>query len=214
MADYVVAKIVVRGEPSALELLREGHLSNDALDFNSVLPIPGELLLDESSAWETGYDAMFGDWTIPAQAWTWKDAARRLGFPFPLASREQVVACINSYEHPGFYFDGAVQYKRNIESYGFFSWYGWCEKHWGTKSNAEDVLVKVLGDSIEIRFATAGAFPEPVFVALSKTFPTLAFEVLTVDEATEKPLCFVMQNGVSVPSRTVSKRQARKELDA
>jgi len=212
MSDYVMAKIAVSGDPTSLASFRDQHLSHGAFDFNSIIPTPPELMIEESSAPETGYHALYGDWKIPAKAWTWKAAAGKLGFPFPLESRDQVIACINSYENPGFYFDGAEQYKMNMEKHGCFTWYGWCEKHWGTKSNAEDAAVNDNGQLIEIRFASAYAFPAPVFKALSEAFPSLEFDILTLDEVDEKPEGYVLQNGRRVRESKVSKRQAKKAL--
>jgi hypothetical protein len=212
MADYVMSKVIFRGDSDALAALRSQHLSSGSFDLNTVVPVPEDLNIDESSAPETGYQALYGDWTQPAKAWTWKEAALKLGYPFPLESREQVIACIRSYENPGFYFDGAEQYKRNHDKYGHFTWYGWCAEHWGTKTNAEECTVKELAGAIEIRFVTAWAFPTPVFAALSRAFPALEFEILSLDEIVGEPDGYVMQNGERVKTVQVSKRQARKEF--
>lgn len=212
MSDYVMAKVMVQGDAGALSDLRKTHLADHLIDFNTVSPVPVELMIEQSSAPETGYDALYGDWTSPAKAWTWKEAAQKLGYPFPLESREQVIACIRSSANPGFYFDGADQYKRNHDKYGHCTWYGWCPQHWGTKTNAEEVSVNDIGDAIEMRFATAWAFPAPVFTTLSKAFPQLEFEVLTMDEVTEEPERYILQNGIRTRDIPVTKRQARKEF--
>lgn len=62
MADYVMAKVVVRGDATSLASFRERHLAAGTFDFNPVIPIPAELMIEQSSAPGTGYDALYGDW--------------------------------------------------------------------------------------------------------------------------------------------------------
>lgn len=182
MSDAVFSKIVITGEHGALEHCREAHFVAGSFDFNSVVPMPHELHLEESSAVETGYDALYGDWTKPAQYWTWKDAAACLGHPFPLQSREQLLACIQSLECAEMYLAPARQYKENMEKYGHGTSYGWCKEHWGTKWNAEDARVAADPARLVVRFTTANSFPKPIAVALSRKWPDLDMRVLYVDE--------------------------------
>lgn len=212
MADYVMAKVIIQGDSRELGMLREMHFSKGEVDFNTIIPVPEELMIEQSSAPETGYDALYGDWTKPAKAWTWKEAAKKLGHPFPLESREQVIACINAYENPGLYFDHAKLYKNNNDKHGYFTWYGWCVEHWGTKSNAEEASINNLAEAIEIRFATAWSFPDPIFKVLSQAFPALEFDILTIDEIVEQPERYVLKNGERIRDVRISKRQARKEI--
>jgi Ferredoxin-like domain in Api92-like protein len=182
MSDAVFAKLVITGPMEAVEACRIAHFAGGSFDFNSVIPMPPELDLEESSAVTTGYDALYGDWTEPAQYWTWKESAASLGYPFPLASREQLLACIRSLDCADMYLVPAHQYKQNLEKYGHGTWYGWCKEHWGTKWNAEDASVAASPDRLVIRFTTPNSFPKPVAVALSKKWEELEVQVLYVDE--------------------------------
>lgn len=60
------------------------------------------------------------------------------------------------------------QYVHNALEYGATTWYGWCNREWGTKWNAYDFES---GEGGTIDFSTAWAFPEPVIKAISKQFP-------------------------------------------
>jgi len=182
MSDAVFILLRITGDPASLASCREAHFSAASFDFNSVTPMPPELEIEESSAVTTGYDALYGDWTEPAKYWTWKEAAAKLGYPFPLESREQLLACIRSLDCAEMYLGAARQYQENIEKHGFGSWYGWCKKHWGSKWNAEDSKVEAGPDAITVRFTTASSFPKPLVKALSKKWPVLEIRVQYADE--------------------------------
>ncbi|MER9937434.1 hypothetical protein [Mesorhizobium sp. M0088] len=64
---------------------------------------------------------------------------------------------------------------------GHKSWYDWSIANWGTKWNSYDFEL-VSEDPFQFLFQTAWSFPEPVFVALAKRYPTLQFECLSFDE--------------------------------
>jgi len=182
MSDAVFVVLQLKGDTDSLDSCRDAHFSSGSFDFNSVIRMPPELEIEESSSVTTGYDALFGDWTEPAKYWTWKEAAAKLGHPFPLESREQLLACIRSLECAEMYLAPARQYQENIEKYGYGSWYGWCKKHWGSKWNAEDSKVDAAPGGITVRFTAASAFPKPLVKALSKKWPVLEIRVQYVDE--------------------------------
>lgn len=198
MSDAVFSKLVISGELEMLDLCRQAHFASGTFDFNSVVPMPPELDLEESSAVETGYDALYGDWTRPAQYWTWKEAAASLGYPFPLQSREQLLACIQSLDCAEMYLDPARQFKRNVEQYGHGTWYGWCKEHWGTKWNAEETRVAGAPGRLTVRFTTANSFPKPLAVALSRKWADLDMHVLYVDEHLRWGRDYVLRNGREV----------------
>lgn len=198
MSDAVFAKLAITGDDRALEQCRDAHFSGGGFDFNSVVPMPPELDLEDSSASQTGYDALYGDWKVPAQYWTWKEAAASLGYPFPLDSREQLLACIRSLDCAEMYLGPARQLKENLEKYGHGTWYGWCKEHWGTKWNAEDASVAADPDRLVVTFTTANAFPKQIAAALSKRWPELEVRVLYVDEHLRWGRDYRLRNGREV----------------
>ena len=64
------------------------------------------------------------------------------------------------------------------EKFGFDNWYDWRYQHWGTKWNADEVVI----NDNEITFNTAWNTPEPIFIKLSEMFPMVTFEVEFSDE--------------------------------
>jgi hypothetical protein len=206
MSDAVFAQLTLAGDPTELECCRKAHFER-GFDFNSVLPMPPELEIEDSSAVTTGYDALYGDWTQPAQYWTWKEAAASLGLPFPLQSREELLACIRSLDCADMYLVPARRFKENVEKHGHGSWYGWCKEHWGTKWNAEDSAVTAGTDRIVVRFTTTGAFPRKVMVALSRKWPGIAMRVRYADEHARWGKDCVLKNGREI------EKVARKPAD-
>ena len=194
MSDAVFVRLSLAGDPSDLESCRRVHFTGE-FDFNSVIPMPPELDIEDSSAVTTGYDALYGDWTEPAKYWTWKEAAASLGLAFPLQSRDELLACIRSLDCADMYLAPAQQFKENVEKHGHGSWYGWCKQHWGTKWNAEDSTISSRPDSIVVRFTTANAFPKKVIVALSKKWPNMAVHVQYADEQARWGKDYVLRNG-------------------
>jgi hypothetical protein len=63
-----------------------------------------------------------------------------------------------------------------------FNWYNWNNSNWHTKWDACEVDMELEEHSVTIRFSTAWAPPEPVFVAMSAQFPELTFEVYWEEE--------------------------------
>lgn len=214
MSDAVFCKVVLTGEAEALAHCRDVHFGTGAFDFNSVVPMPAELNIEEDSAVTTGYAALYGDWTEPAQYWTWKESAVNLGHPFPLESREQLLECIRSLDCADMYLAPAQQYKENIEKHGHGSWYGWCKEHWGTKWNAEDSKVESNPDAIVVRFTCATSFAKPVIAALSRRWPQLLVRVLYADEFELWGREYVLKDGSEVEKTKRRSGEILKEIES
>ena len=76
----------------------------------------------------------------------------------------------------------AKAYHDNMQRHGHIDWYGWCNEHWGTKWNAEEVRVRIEPDCLHLSFLTANTFPKPIAKALSLAFPSISFHIRCVDE--------------------------------
>ena len=75
---------------------------------------------------------------------------------------------------------GRLRHQAYVET-GYGSWYPWNIANWGTEWNAGSF--GVFGDDpLEFYFETVSDFPEPVFVALSREFPTLHFRCAVVED--------------------------------
>lgn len=195
MSDAVFVQVEVTGELALLQQCMAEHFADGKFDYNSVIAMPPELDIEESSSVTTGYDALYGNWTEPAKYWTWKEAAASLGLPFPLQSREELLACIRSLDCAEMYLGPARRYKENMDRYGHGSWHGWRAKHWGSKWNSEGSNATVDDHRILLTFTAANSFPKPVIVALSQRWSGLEFRVLYADEHGRWGRDFRLRNG-------------------
>lgn len=87
----------------------------------------------------------------------------------------------------------AVLYYKNLKETGYTNWYDWQYENWNTKWGAcdcyelEEKDIKCLKEdkkpyTINFAFNTAWGFAEPIFHAMAKKYPTLAFVVQFADE--------------------------------
>lgn len=214
MADYVTSLIELSASSEALEAFRAKHLPSGTFDFNTVDPMPPELRIESSSAVDTGYAALYGDWKQESARWMFKEPAQKFGFPFPLASREQVIQCLQSFDSADMYLLPARAYHENVEKYGHGDWHGWCTEHWGTKWNADEVRVVQTPQGIAISFVTAGAYPLPIFKALSLSYPAIAFHVRYYDEHYRWARDFVLTKGKETRKQKRAAREVAGEVEA
>ena len=164
-----------------------------SLTFESFIPMPAELRIEESSTGSFGYDLfvlkkpelLTGRWAEGSGATTleglqlWADLeqpqARRLG---------------EAYAH-------------NEELHGHRTWYGWAVANWGTKWDASsvsvpDVLESGESASVSYFFDTAWSPCEPVIEAMSEQFPELAFRATFYEESNSFYYEGVWPEGVKV----------------
>lgn len=76
-------------------------------------------------------------------------------------------------------YEGGRRYVSNYEKYGCTTWYGWCNRNWGTKWNACDTEIL---DKDTIMFDTAWSNPEPVMEKLGEMYPNIKIEHWWADE--------------------------------
>jgi hypothetical protein len=83
-------------------------------------------------------------------------------------------------KNPEYETAGRLRLQAILET-GFASWYPWNIENWGTKWNSYSFR-HVADEPLEFIFETAWGFPEPVFLAIAREYPTLHFKCLTFDE--------------------------------
>lgn len=74
------------------------------------------------------------------------------------------------------------KYVDNITDYGFSTWYDWSIHNWGTKWDACEADCDCYEQIITITFDTAWSTPVPIFIELSKQYPSFVICVEYADE--------------------------------
>ena len=94
----------------------------------------------------------------------------------------------------------AKKYKRNIEKYGYPTWYEWRDDNWGCTQNTwrfnlvtDEIVENVHRLSFE--FKTNWSAPVPVFYRLSEMYPQLDFKVSYLEEYLQFTGLFVSNVG-------------------
>jgi hypothetical protein len=158
-------KVFIRGEEDGVEL---------PIDFNKVLPMPESLRIESDEKRDNGLAILLhrnGDsrkiYEIMQYVWVnWEGITDVETLIKRLIDRGDVD------------FEGARQAIKNLEVHGYMDGYSWAVDKWGTKCNAYDQK----DDGETISFDTAWRTPLSVFVALSKQFPDVEFNVKYADE--------------------------------
>jgi len=97
------------------------------------------------------------------------------------------------------------KHKRNIRN---DEWYGWCNKNWGTKWEAQDTNLEHTDDYTYYSFETAWGFPEAWLIRVSRIYPHIKFNV----EWAEEGGCggrFMMQGGECFYTHNKSSKEWR-----
>ena len=197
MSDFIKLRATISGDWESVSELHSAHFADGSFDYNTVIPMPRELAgVDDGSNLETGYAALFGDWASVAKQWMFKEPAAALGLPWPLESREQVIAAIGWFDCAEFYFGPARAFHANITKYGHGSWFSWAKEHWGTpwNGNATPLEAATYEGTLHLR-VTLPSYPSKVFGTLSKQYSGLSFLIQYVHEYERRGRSFVLRNG-------------------
>lgn len=195
MPNHVTNKIQFYGEQENINKVLELIKGEErCIDFEKIVPMPEELklpsggmtslsiryALSKKSAQERyqieqalmdAHDDFYGNYyknvffhhtdysTIEERAKEFEDRLKnKTKDPFDDTDYEKLG--IHSFEDLG------NAYIRNIQQYGFDTWYDWCRFNWGTKWNAYDDTFNAEENSIE--FDTAWSCPIPMLYELAK----------------------------------------------
>lgn len=137
-------------------------------DFNKIIPMPKELMVESGSTGELG---MFIKYKIATRGFykieEYDKAKKRFD---SLSEKEQERAL-----------DLGTKYHDNFIKYGTTNWYEWSLMYWGTKWNAYGFdYFEQYPD--EITFQTAWSSPLLLFTKLSTLFPDITIEITYADE--------------------------------
>lgn len=188
-------KNIVTVSEDAMNKIKRRYFTENCLDFNKIIPMPKTLELESGSITSI---AIFYAYICKDDEEKKKieDILKRAG-PY-----ESINKRLQEYKEAGQYkniYKEATKYKpseiqkslnistleelgdtyiRNIEIYGYTTWYEWCIENWGTKWNVNDFSF----NNTTMIFYTAWATPEKIFEKISEELPNEHIEVKYADE--------------------------------
>lgn len=196
MPNYVENRIRICGEDA--EEILHSLLNKEQFDFNLIEPMPKEIENTEE-----------GSSTYPCIMAYLSDGFK---IPFEQIEKEKIEKYIvsqNTFSNPQRDYETGKRLKcsvktgeqlvKNIDKYGYATWYGWSYEYWGTKWNASETTTNFdkPGEAY-VEFTTAWASPEPVIEALSRQYPDILIKVQFFDEDESHCGEYHYQNGLSV----------------
>lgn len=160
MPNHVTSQITFNhADPKSILSQLSGDKS--AFDFHRLVPMPESLEVESGSQGERAMEYLI---------------AVAKGYPSDQVARAEQWLDENPIAKAL-----GQQYLMNIAQHGHTTWYGWRNKHWGTKWGAYEVNVVIDGNQVTITFQTAWSPPWPIIAKLTEIIPT--FDLVYVDEA-------------------------------
>lgn len=159
MPNWVAHRVYISGDKESIARCAESIFKSDKFSFNNIIPRADELDVTAGSLSRLGEE--WGKLTT--------DKEREEFCEKHKITKDEDKASLDVYAN-------------NIKKYGFPTWYEWSIKNWGTKWDACEVDYDTYEDNITLRFDTAWSTPSPIFIELSKQFPTLDIDVEFADE--------------------------------
>ena len=198
MPNWTTNVITFEGDEKEISSLKEFiHFKDEKeesfFDFGKVIPMPESLNMTSGGPEDTSirvYMSSINPMTdIPYE----KVASQEFGvllekvkkatyffepknYFLPLEEAKKTIPSNNTLEE---YQELGKKYIENLLQYGATSWYGWCNKNWGTKWNASNTRYT---DEITLLFYTAWCAPLPVVKKLSEMYPEITIHHSFADE--------------------------------
>lgn len=142
--------------------------SYGSVDFNVLIPMPEELNIESGSIGQNGY-------------WAYRKFLLDSAGLSPEQASALELQRIGEIADPNrCNWELGKKYYENEQKYGYTTWYGWCNAHWGTKWNAYDCTHN--DTAHEFEFLTAWCPPEPVIEKISERFPDITIVHRWADE--------------------------------
>ncbi|MFZ6643164.1 hypothetical protein ACO0LL_25820 [Undibacterium sp. TC4M20W] len=164
--------------------------------------MPAELNFELNNFVDDGYAALYGDWHTLTGRWMFKDAAASYGYPFPLATQEQVLNCIKSLGEFGeTRLSLGELFKSNLDHYGHGHASTWCKQYWGISEDVCDAVIAVADEHTDIIFELSLAMPKKLLSLLSKRYADLQLTASSARQNGKGAKRIVMLNGKELPSQ-------------
>lgn len=212
MPNYVKNRLSFAGPDSdiqkLLDTVKNDELGIGTIDFNKVIPMPEDLMIESGSRTTNGLKAVdqyikgnrLNDYLCKARIDELQDILNKHMSELPEEEQDTWEIGVNS----------AV----NIVKYGYPNWYDWSVDTWGTKWNACGYCEGIdYSDFEHFEFDTAWSAPIPVLSKLSEMFPKIDIHHKWADEDFGQNVGDVMyRNGKIYMDLTPSSRKDCLEL--
>lgn len=195
MANTVRNRLVIKASEPLLKEIT-GHIAGEPdddgkpchIDFNKIIPVPEELIVEESSRGAMGLAIL--------------ERREFAGMMYPEAKKQfdQMLS-----EEKNECLKLGRRYRDNKKKYGYKSWYDWRVANWGAKWEAYN---QERPRSNEIWFDTAWTSVGRLIAALAVRFPDAEFEYTFADESTGCNCGIILFRGQSIDS-TIPKINTR-----
>ena len=148
MPNWCYNRVTVNGEPNEIKLFKDFVKGDEPFSFESIMPIPKELL-------EVQSPVTIVDTEAEVEAYIEKhkeDPPFLTGHPITKDTQD-----------------------RWLKEYGYDNWYDWSCSNWGTKWDAREVALEDYWEDGELTytFDTAWGPPEGIYNELVAQFPDL-----------------------------------------
>lgn len=211
--DFHDFLLEAEGAADDVQAFAQRHLQRGVFSFDSIRPMPPSLDYEYNNFVSDGYDALFGDWTTLTERWMFKEAAAERGFPFPLQSRHQVLACIQALGEFGEQrLELGQRFKANLDQYGFGHADEWMKAHWGCAGDAGETLAQISDTRVRISCTCYGAPPRKLFAALSALHPALDIAVVSINEWGKRGAQFALYRGKVKTLPKISDEEASQRI--
>lgn len=133
-------------------------------DFNKITPMPDELNITSGSSGDMGLSVINGE-----SENIFMDMREQLKRFYEMDSKRRIEVM-----------EAGIAYAKNIEKYGFKTWYDWSIENWGTKWNASDCE----SENKSFEFTTAWSGVPDLIEKMHLEFPTVKILYEFSDEDT------------------------------
>ena len=183
MPNHVTNRIKFSGEPerikAIMEAIKHDEMGLGSVDFNKVIPMPESLNITAGSITDKGLKA-YKDFVSILLF----DGANKNIDILNIPEEKEAIFLKQRTDIKEDEWSAGRQAFRNIQQYGFPTWYEWSINNWGTKWNAYDCIE--IEDAAEARkelcFNTAWSAPHPILSKLAQMYPDVEIEHEWADE--------------------------------
>lgn len=183
MPNHITNRIKFLGEPerirAIMEAIKHDEMGLGSVDFNKVIPMPESLNITAGSITDKGLKA-YKDFVSILLF----DGANKDIDLLNIPEEKEAIFLKQRTDIKEDEWSAGRQAFRNIQQYGFPTWYEWSINNWGTKWNAYDCIE--IEDAAEARkelcFNTAWSAPHPILSKLAQMYPDVEIEHEWADE--------------------------------